>query len=88
MSSIKIDRSFVAALEEGTEAITSTLVHLARSMDITVVAEGIETPYQLRRLRELGCPLGQGYYLSRPLSIDAAEKYLENSLLKHPPELQ
>lgn len=80
VSSIKIDRSFVAAIEDGSEAITSTLVHLARSMDITVVAEGIETPYQLRRLRELGCPLGQGYYLARPLCVEDAEKFLEEAV--------
>jgi EAL domain-containing protein (putative c-di-GMP-specific phosphodiesterase class I) len=45
-------------------------------MELGIVAEGIERPDQLDRLIELGCPMGQGYLLSRPLDVDQAGEYL------------
>jgi diguanylate cyclase (GGDEF)-like protein len=65
---LKIDRSFVAALEHAgpEEAIAAAIVDLARRLDLTTIAEGIETSSQLRRLASLGCDLGQGYHIARP----------------------
>ncbi|MEV4491249.1 bifunctional diguanylate cyclase/phosphodiesterase [Micromonospora coxensis] len=66
---LKIDRSFVTAMEGSTEAaavIRSTL-DLGRSLDLTVVAEGVESEPQRRALWELGCAAGQGHLFARPL---------------------
>ena len=70
---IKIDRSFVTPLDDprrGT-GIVRAIVEIGHALSLTTVAEGIETPAELRRLRELGCVLGQGYLFSRPLERDA-----------------
>ncbi|WP_417684203.1 EAL domain-containing protein [Roseibium sp.] len=76
-SKIKIDKSFVddVCSDEPSAAIVSSVVHLAESFGMTVVAEGIETEDQERKLRELGCDIGQGYLLGRPMqSIAIAER--------------
>ncbi len=69
ISSLKIDRSFVSGSHEGltSEPICRMLLDLARSLELTVVAEGIETPEQADRLHELGATTGQGYIFSRPI---------------------
>ena len=68
---IKIDRSFVRQIT-GTPEIVGTIVNLARSLDMDVEAEGIETDAQLSRLRQLGCECGQGFYFSKPVTPLAA----------------
>lgn len=69
VSIIKIDQSFVKGLPQSQNdcAITSAVIALAHSLDIKVVAEGVETPEQLQFLADQGCDVVQGYYLSRPL---------------------
>lgn len=70
---LKIDRSFVTAMETSTEAaavIRSTL-DLGRSLNLTVVAEGVESEPQRRALWELGCAAGQGHLFARPLPAGA-----------------
>jgi EAL domain-containing protein (putative c-di-GMP-specific phosphodiesterase class I) len=69
ISGLKIDRSFVSGSGDGlaSEPIVQMVLDLARSLDLHVVAEGIETPEQAERLRALGCATGQGYIFSRPL---------------------
>jgi diguanylate cyclase (GGDEF)-like protein/PAS domain S-box-containing protein len=66
---VKIDRDFVKDLETDPvdRAIVAAVVDLARAIGIGAVAEGVETAGQLARLTNMGCPLAQGYYLSRPL---------------------
>ena len=70
--SIKIDRSFVLALCRDPEAlkIVRAITSLASSLDLPVVAEGIEDEVTLERLRELGCAFGQGFHLGRPTSAE------------------
>ena len=67
---LKIDRSFVIGMERSADnvEIVRTVISLGRSLNKSVVAEGIETVEQLRRLKELGATMGQGYLLLRPLS--------------------
>lgn len=65
---LKIDKAFVAALPEGAPLITA-IVAIAQSLDIKVVAEGVETMAQMELLRELGCDIGQGYTLARPMPL-------------------
>ncbi|MBI2778162.1 MAG: EAL domain-containing protein [Chloroflexi bacterium] len=75
---LKIDRSFIDALagDSRERGLTSTVVALARSLGVDVVAEGIERPEQLDELRRLGCRLGQGYLLARPMAASAIERFI------------
>jgi diguanylate cyclase (GGDEF)-like protein len=70
ISSLKIDASFVQKLEASSSEteVVRAIVMLGRSLKKSVIAEGIETPAQLKLLRELGCELGQGFHLSMPLT--------------------
>jgi EAL domain-containing protein (putative c-di-GMP-specific phosphodiesterase class I) len=65
LSAVKIDRSFVAGLEHGT-ATVAAMTALAAALDLTAVAEGVETEAQADALRALGCPLAQGYLFGAP----------------------
>jgi len=69
---IKIDQSFVRPSNESLryDALLETIITLGDKLDITMLAEGIETPAQLARLRLLGCELGQGFLFSRPVPSD------------------
>ena len=78
---LKIDRSFVSQLSSPGEsrAIVETILNLANSLGIGVVAEGIETADQVDRLRQMQCPHGQGYWFSRPLTVPAAEELIASA---------
>ncbi len=73
---IKIDPSFVAGLGiDGTLALlTRTIVQVGHDLGIEVVAEGIERPEQLELLRAMGCGLGQGYLVARPMTARGIEE--------------
>jgi EAL domain-containing protein (putative c-di-GMP-specific phosphodiesterase class I) len=75
LEAIKIDRSFVAGLGLDTEdtTIVEAVVNLGHSFGMAVVAEGLETPLQLSRLRDLGCDRGQGYLFGRPRPASIVE---------------
>jgi diguanylate cyclase (GGDEF)-like protein len=66
---IKIDRSFIQDLETDSDdaAIVQSTIDLAHSLNLTVVAEGVETAVTWNRLRAFGCDQAQGYYLARPM---------------------
>jgi EAL domain-containing protein (putative c-di-GMP-specific phosphodiesterase class I) len=66
---IKIDQSFVRKLGKDyqSETLCETIVSIGRSLDITVVAEGVETAEQLRKLQSMACDEIQGYLLSKPV---------------------
>jgi EAL domain-containing protein (putative c-di-GMP-specific phosphodiesterase class I) len=70
---LKIDRSFLTRLEdsEGDMAIVQAIIGLGRALTLTVTAEGIETAEHLAMLKAVACDEGQGYFLSRPMDIDA-----------------
>jgi diguanylate cyclase (GGDEF)-like protein/PAS domain S-box-containing protein len=72
---LKIDRSFVQGVAHDPEArtIVSTILDLARSFGMDVVAEGIEDAAQLEQLKAMGCPCGQGYYFARPMEANAMD---------------
>jgi diguanylate cyclase (GGDEF)-like protein len=69
---VKIDRSFITDLlrDPNDLALTTGVIAMAHSLGVTVVAEGIENEGQHDLLRERGCPLGQGFYLGRPLPAE------------------
>ena len=70
---VKIDRSFVQAMESGEDraSLPRAIVSLAQTLKLQAVAEGVETAFQLELLSKLGCDFAQGYYLSRPKDGDA-----------------
>jgi len=75
IEAIKVDRSFVSGLGFDAEdsSIVEAVVKLGHSLGLTVVAEGVETPLQLSRLREMGCARGQGYLFGRPRPAELVE---------------
>ena len=75
---LKIDRAFVDGIETESkaEALIEAILAMGRTLDLRVVAEGIEQPGQLATLRRIGCRLGQGYLLSRPVPYDELEALL------------
>lgn len=81
LSTLKIDRSFVSNMSESNEntEIVQTVVTLARSLGMHVVAEGVETEEQLTLLRTLGCKYGQGYLFSLPVDVEAAHELLNKN---------
>jgi diguanylate cyclase (GGDEF)-like protein/PAS domain S-box-containing protein len=77
VDALKIDRSFVKSLLlPDRPAIVESILALARTLNTSVVAEGIEDDAQARELERLGCTHAQGYLFSRPLSISAVEQLL------------
>jgi diguanylate cyclase (GGDEF)-like protein/PAS domain S-box-containing protein len=81
ISILKIDRSFVSRMSkepDGAE-IVRAIVALARSLQMKVIAEGIETAEQLEALRDIGCGFGQGYLFSHPVVSDEATKLFDNT---------
>jgi diguanylate cyclase (GGDEF)-like protein len=77
VDALKIDRSFVKSLSlPDRPAIVESILALARTLNTSVVAEGIETEVQARELERLGCTHAQGYLFSRPLSTRSAEEIL------------
>lgn len=78
LDNLKLDMQFIRSetakpLEHG---IMRFIMEFARSMDLRVVAEGVETPMQLERLRAVGCNYAQGYYFARPMPCESFEKLL------------
>lgn len=80
---LKIDRSFVNNLELGHECteIIKTIVTMSRNLGMSVVAEGIESEFQLDILKQLSCENAQGYLISKPLSKDDAAQLIEQNNL-------
>jgi len=77
---VKIDQSFIRGLGEGTEdaAITRAIIAMAHSLELKVVAEGVEDCTQLDFLKSHGCDEVQGYLISRPVEADAMGEVLRN----------
>jgi EAL domain-containing protein (putative c-di-GMP-specific phosphodiesterase class I) len=75
---VKIDKSFVASMDSasGNPAFIRSIIYLAKALDLSVVAEGVETEVAAARLAELGCETAQGYYFARPLSAEAFGDWL------------
>ena len=75
---LKIDRTFVKDINNGDDGtIATSIILLAHSLGLEVVAEGVETREQLEFLRTRGCDEYQGYYFSRPLDRDSCTTYLK-----------
>jgi diguanylate cyclase (GGDEF)-like protein len=81
INKIKIDRSFVSTLglEEGAEAVVAAIVGVAQALNLSVIAEGVETKEQWAHLITAGCSQIQGYIASRPVEADRILELIERS---------
>lgn len=85
LDTIKIDKSFVSDIRSANDAsggeIANMIISLGHNLNLEIVAEGVETEEQKLFLREAGCDLVQGYYISHPLPKDEFKKFLKNSFM-------
>lgn len=81
VAKIKIDRTFVMSMGSGesSEAIVRSTIDLAHNLGLKAVAEGVETESAWVKLKELGCDLAQGYYMSKPLPPEQLTDWLRSS---------
>jgi len=89
INSLKIDSAFIHRLggKGANVEIVRSIVHMAASMGMSVVAEGVETAIQYEKLKNLGCPFIQGYFVSVPLKGDQAGELLAKNWKPHSGEL-
>lgn len=90
IDTLKIDRAFISRLEDeaGAASVVQAIVALSHSLRMGVTGEGVETGYQMRTIRELGCDTGQGYLFARPMSGTQFGRFLEGaSKTNHADEL-
>jgi diguanylate cyclase (GGDEF)-like protein/PAS domain S-box-containing protein len=75
---LKIDRSFIGSMQSngGSDAIVRAVIALAHGLDLQVVAEGVDDPLQIEKLRAAGCEYAQGFLLSKPLEHPAIERLI------------
>ncbi|MDA3851464.1 MAG: EAL domain-containing protein, partial [Spirochaetaceae bacterium] len=80
LSELKIDKSFIQDIpqDQNDAVICQTIIRMAESLNYSVVAEGVETKEQLEFLEENGCHIIQGYFFSKPLSIDGLRSYIKD----------
>ena len=83
---LKVDRSFVSGMVSGSdeEELTRTIVRMAHSLGLTVVAEGVEAQEELRLLKNMACDLGQGFLFSRPQPPEVLETDMLRRLVPLP----
>ena len=77
---LKIDRVLIHREREDSEecaTIISAMTSMAHSLGLTVIVEGVEEEWQLAKLKEMGCEMGQGYYLAEPLPSESAERLMK-----------
>ena len=72
VNTLKVDREFVDGIDKHDDSysIAAAIINMARSLGLSVTAEGVETEHQLAVLRQLKCDRIQGYYLYKPVSVD------------------
>lgn len=86
IDALKIDQSFVRDMTTDSDdaSIVSAVIDMGRSLNMRVVAEGIQTHDQLQFLKERHCPEGQGYYFAPPIPAEQLMSILSRGTVKHP----
>ncbi len=64
--------------EASAETVVRAILDLAQALGLSVVAEGVETPTAAEHLRRMGCPVGQGYFYSRPLALPDVDRWIHD----------
>jgi diguanylate cyclase (GGDEF)-like protein len=82
IDTLKIDQSFVRDLTRDGTGIINAVISMGKSLHMRVLAEGVETRQQLEVLQEHGCPEGQGYYFSRPVSAEDFGQLLKRRVVE------
>ena len=79
---IKIDKSFVMDMLKDADAgiIVHSTIALAHELNLSVVAEGVETEEIWTELKKLGCDTAQGYFIAKPMPVTAVEEWLHESI--------
>jgi EAL domain-containing protein (putative c-di-GMP-specific phosphodiesterase class I) len=79
---LKIDKKFIKGIGEDVEdtAIVQMVIDLAHTLGMETVAEGVESEWQAKELRRMGCDMGQGYYFSEPLPVESVLGFLKEGL--------
>lgn len=82
---LKIDRAFVQDIHNNSKSldVVRAIVSLAKTFNLKIVAEGIESKNELYSLAGLGCDSGQGYFFSKPLPVDKAVEFVRDSVAKN-----
>jgi EAL domain-containing protein (putative c-di-GMP-specific phosphodiesterase class I) len=82
IEALKIDRSFIAAMgaDRTGKSIVQAIVALAHSLDMGVIAEGVETESQLQFLKQVGCDYAQGYFFAKPLVASDIAGFVRKSI--------
>ena len=80
---LKIDRSFIVDMEKSRQAedIVAAIVQLAKGLGLSIVAEGIEKQFHYDKCKRLGCHLGQGYFMNRPMPVSDFMAMFESAFL-------
>jgi EAL domain-containing protein (putative c-di-GMP-specific phosphodiesterase class I) len=82
VDSLKIDRSFVSGPDASeNQPLVATIMEMGRSLNLEVVAEGIERQEQLAELQRLNCQVGQGYYFAKPMAAADMTTYLQDAMV-------
>ena len=83
VQTLKIDRLFIKDLDKDSDsiAIVEAIIAMAKSLNKTVVAEGVETVEQLNILKEIGCHIAQGYFISKPKLAKEVMNYSKTAII-------
>jgi EAL domain-containing protein (putative c-di-GMP-specific phosphodiesterase class I) len=75
---VKLDKSFVDDVEHdaGSRSVAKSIITLAKSLNLSIIAEGVETLKQAKFLADAGCDMVQGYYFAKPLEKSGAEQFM------------
>jgi diguanylate cyclase (GGDEF)-like protein/PAS domain S-box-containing protein len=90
-STIKVDRTFVQGASQGSNeslAIINAVVAMAKSLDMTTTAEGVESAEEAELIRNLGCDKIQGFYFGRPMSCEEARRLFQTAAANEPPRIR
>ena len=88
LDNLKIDQCFTRGIgaDQHDESLIKLMVSMAKTLELEVIAEGVETAHQLAFLEELGCEKAQGYFMSKPCLAENVEALFEQQLLKQSPK--